>query len=117
MERNAKGQFIKGNKEGMSSTAVARARQLVSAEVRHANAEKRKALRDLLISELGKDSGGGMTKAEWLVAKCLDNHAKGKLTFKDLKYLQDLLGESVQNINLTSEGAGLIIGFKKAEND
>lgn len=74
---------------------------------------EKKALRELLLDELAKDGGGGLTKAQWLVAKALENHAKGKLTFKDLKDLQDLLGESVQNINLSTEGEGLLIRFDK----
>lgn len=70
---------------------------------------KKKALRELLREELEKDAGGGLTKAEYLVAKATSNHALGRLTFKDLKDLQDLLGESVQNINVSGEGVNIIV--------
>jgi hypothetical protein len=41
-----------------------------------------------------------MTRLEYLVAKAISNHAKGALSLKDLTYLQKLLGEDVQNINV-----------------
>lgn len=61
---------------------------------------ERRTLRELMLEELAKDGGGGLTKAQYLVAKAMNNHAKGKLTFKDLKDLQDLLGESVQKVDI-----------------
>lgn len=66
-------------------------------------------LRELMLAELQKDGGNGLTKAQYLVAKTLDNHARGKLTFKDLKDLQDILGESVQNFNLQSDKPLIIV--------
>ena len=41
------------------------------------------------------------------------NHAKGKLSFKDLKDLQDLLGESVQNVKVEGSGFQIVINSKE----
>ena len=38
------------------------------------------------------------------VAKALENHAKGKLTFKDLQDLQQLLGEAVEKHEMNVQG-------------
>lgn len=65
---------------------------------------RHRELRELLIEELAKEGANGMSKEEYLVAKVLENHARGKLTFKDMKDLQDLLGESSLNVNVKSEG-------------
>lgn len=65
---------------------------------------KHRELRELLIKELTKVGANGMTKEEYLVAKVLENHAKGKLTFKDMECLQNLLGEASVNVNVKSEG-------------
>lgn len=65
---------------------------------------RHRELRELLIRELTRVGANGMTKEEYLVAKVLENHARGKLTFKDMKDLQDLLGESSLNVNVKSEG-------------
>lgn len=76
---------------------------------------ERKTLRDLLLAELDKDSGDGLTKGQYLVAKAMQNHAKGKLTFKDLKDLADILGESIQNINMQSDTPFLVVSKEVAE--
>lgn len=65
---------------------------------------KHKAIRELLLSELRKVGPNGLTKEEYLVAKALENHAKGKLTFKDLQDLQQLLGEAVEKHEMNVQG-------------
>ena len=65
---------------------------------------KHKELRELLIRELTKVGANGLTKEEYLVAKALENHAKGKLTFKDLQDLQQLLGEAVEKHEMNVQG-------------
>lgn len=75
---------------------------------------KHKELRELLIRELTKVGTNGMTKEEYLIAKALENHAKGKLSFKDLKDLQDLLGESALNVNVKSSTPLLIVSEETA---
>ena len=77
---------------------------------------KHKELRELLIRELTKVGTNGMTKEEYLIAKVLDNHAKGKLSFKDIKDLQDLLGESALNVNVKSTTPLLIVSEETARN-
>ena len=44
-----------------------------------------------------------MTRLEYLAEKAISNHAQGEMTFRDLRDLQKLLGEDVQNVNLTGE--------------
>jgi len=65
---------------------------------------KHKAIRELLLAELRKVGPNGLTKEEYLVAKALDNHARGKLTFKDLQDLQQLLGEAVERQEVNVKG-------------
>lgn len=76
---------------------------------------ERKLLADTLRAELAKDAGGGMTKQEYLVAKCLQDLAgkNGKVFPKDLKTLAEVLGELKTNIDLSTEGEGLLIRFEK----
>lgn len=76
--------------------------------------KERKQLRQMLMAELDKAAGAdGMTREEYLVAKCLQNYTKGKLTFRDLKDLQDLLGESQTNINVSGDGVNIIVESKE----
>lgn len=69
---------------------------------------QRRTIADLLRAELEKDGGGGLTKQQYLVAKCLDNHARGKMTLKDLSEMQKILGEQVENINHTGNGVLIV---------
>ena len=80
------------------------------------NARKRKALREVLEAALNEPSAadGNMTRMEYLVAKCLDNHRKGRLNFGDLKILQDILGESATNINLNADAPVLMVSPEAA---
>lgn len=96
MERDEKGRFIKGNREGIS-TESAREMQLRSAAARKENRTLAEVLKKQLLQKASQ--GSQITKMEYLVAKALDNHSKGTLTLKDLTYLQKLLGEDTLNIN------------------
>lgn len=108
-ERDEKGRFTPGNTEGIS-TEVAREYQKRSAEARKAN----RTIREALLAELDKtDDGTGLTRRQILVKKAMANHAKGKLSFKDLKDLQDLLGESVQNVKVEGSGFQIVINSKE----
>ena len=44
---------------------------------------------------------------EHLVRKAMENHRKGKLTFRDLKDLSAVLGENV--LKIEQDGPGLVI--------
>lgn len=105
MERNEKGQFLKGQTpEGAVpiSEGTAKEMQARSAEARKANRKERQTLAEVLRQQLQEKAADGspMTRLEYLVAKAISNHAKGALSLKDLTYLQKLLGEDVQNINV-----------------
>ena len=65
---------------------------------------ERATLRAVLLEELDeKDERTGLTRRQLLIKKAMANHAKGKLSFKDLKDLADLLGESIQNVNVQTD--------------
>ena len=65
---------------------------------------ERATLRAVLMEELDeKDERTGLTRRQLLIKKAMANHAKGKLSFKDLKDLADLLGESIQNVNVQTD--------------
>lgn len=92
-----------GNTEGIS-TEVARDYQRRSVEKRKENAKERATLREVLMAELDeKDERTGLTRGQLLIKKAMANHAKGKLSFKDLKDLADLLGESIQNVSVQTD--------------
>lgn len=97
-----KGRFLPGvTPEGAIpfSEATAKEMQLRSAAARKRN----RTMRETIAAALNEDGGGGMTKMEILVRKAMANHAKGKLTFKDLKCLSSILGEDT--ISLETSGA------------
>ena len=65
---------------------------------------ERATLRAVLLEELDeKDERTGLTRRQLIIKKAMANHAKGKLSFKDLKDLADLLGESIQNVNVQTD--------------
>ena len=101
MERDEKGRFTKGNTRAICAEN-AREYQVRSVEAR---AEK-KSLREALVAELNKKAKAGepMTKLEYLVAKAIDYHARGKLTFKDLTALLELLGEKELTVTHKTDG-------------
>ena len=107
LERDSKGRFLPGNKEGIS-TEVAREYQLRSAEARKRN----KTLREAMIEALHEDGGGGMTKLEILVRKAMSNHANGKLSFLDLKSLASIMGED--KLNIETNGPQVIVVSQEA---
>lgn len=77
----------------------AREMQKKSAESRIRNKQVSQILRDELLKKVGD-----MTKLEYLTQKAIIN-AKDDITLKDLKLIQDILGESVTNLNIdTTEG-------------
>ena len=117
MERNEKGQFVKGETpEGAIpiSEGTAKEYQARSAEARKANRKERQTLADVLREELQKKaaSGSPMSKLEYLVAKAIENHAKGALSLKDLTYLQKLLGEDV--LNIKTDGPQVVVVSDKS---
>ena len=109
MERDKKGRFLKGNKEGKNSpicNGLATEMQARSVEARLRN----KSLADALRAELEKKAPGTeMTKLEYLAAKAIGNHASGDMTFKDLRDLQHLLGEDKQTLNLEGDGIRVVV--------
>lgn len=112
-ERDEKGRFKKG--VGGSKEHRFHAGNAVEMAAR-SNAAKaeRKSLRETLLAELERKARAGepMTKMEYLVAKAIENHAKGALTFRDLTALADLLGEKEITIN---HRGPLVITDKEAE--
>ena len=101
------GKFEKGKTpEGAVpiSEETAKAYQLRSAEARKANTKERATLRAVLLEELDHvDEASGLTRRQLLIKKAMANHAKGKLSFKDLKDLADLLGESIQQVSVQTD--------------
>lgn len=59
------------------------------------------------LAALQQDGGGGLTRMEHLVLKAMDNHRKGKLSFRDLKDLSAILGE--QTLNVKTDGPRLLV--------
>lgn len=77
----------------------AREMQKKSAEARMRNKQVSQILRDELLKKVGD-----MTKLEYLTQKALIN-SKDDISLKDLKLIQEILGESVTNLNIdTTEG-------------
>lgn len=113
MARDKRGRFTKGNTEGRKfptgggQTETARKGGIAS----QAAARERKTLADTLRAALAENAGGGLTKQEYIVAKCLEGLAKGKCFPKDLKTLAEVLGELKTDINLHTEGEGITIKF------
>lgn len=115
-ERDDKGRFLPGNKEGktFSSDGMATEMQARSVEARKANRKERQTLAEVLRQQLQEKaaSGSPMSKLEYLVAKAIENHAKGALSLKDLTYLQKLLGEDV--LNIKTDGPQVVVVSDKS---
>lgn len=99
MERDAKGRFTKGNTEGHRFTrngdAADAARKATEAR------EKNRTVAEVLRAQLAEKAGDGtLTKLEYLTLKAITTHAKGDMTFKDLRELQKALGEDVKTVNV-----------------
>ena len=98
MARNAKGQFTKGNTEGhrFSNGDATECAQKAAAKKRE-NRTVAEVLRAQLMEKAGD---GNLTKLEYLTLKAITTHAKGDMTFKDLRELQKALGEDVKTVNV-----------------
>ena len=98
--------FEEGNTEGRKFSGE----NAVDMQLRSAEARKRnKTLREALLAALQEDGGGGKTRLEHLVLKAMDNHRKGRLTFRDLKDLAFVLGEAELGI---TGGDGQDLGIR-----
>lgn len=67
---------------------------IASGESRRAN----KAVAEILREELSKKVGD-LTKLEWLTQKAINN-AKETITLKDIKLMQEILGEAAEKLML-----------------
>lgn len=67
---------------------------IASGESKRAN----KAVADVLRDELAKKVGD-LTKLEWLTQKAINN-AKDTITLKDIKMMQEILGEAAEKLML-----------------
>lgn len=105
MERDKQGRFAKGasaNPDKKITSANAREMQRKAAEARKANRSIAETLRTALEEKISKESP--MTKREYLIAKALQNASHDEtLSFRDIAELQKILGESVQNVNVTGD--------------
>lgn len=68
--------------------------------------KKNRTLREAMLEALQEDGGNGLTKLDILARKAMDNHRKGRLTFRDLKDLAAILGE--QTINVKTDGPQIV---------
>ena len=105
-QRDSKGRFLPGNTEGRNSpisNGLATEMQLRSAAARKEN----RTLREVMLTALLEEGGGGFTKMELLVRKAMDNHRKGKLSFRDLKDLAAVLGE--EKVHIETDGPQVIV--------
>ena len=98
MAKFEKGKMPEGSKP--ISAEVAKEYQRRSAAKRKENRTLAETLRKALQEKASQD--GDMTKMEWLVLKGLQN-AQKNVSFHDLKDIQNLLGESIQNVNVTGD--------------
>ena len=118
MERDAKGRFVKGQLPPVGtpiSEGVAREMQARSVEARKENRTVAEVLRAQLLEKV--NDGSPLTKLEYLTLKAINTHAKGDMTFKDLRELQKALGEDANNnqettINITIGGEAAAAGAK-----
>lgn len=88
------------------SEGIAREMQARSAAKRKENRTVAEVLRAQLMEKAGE--GQSMTRLEYLTLKAITTHAKGDMTFKDLRELQKALGEDVKEINVNAGGGGSI---------
>ena len=117
-QRDSKGRFVKGNKEGQkftaggSQTETARLGAIASNEVQR----RKRLLREVLREELDKETaqGSGVTKMEAVVAAVVQNEYK-KASAKGLKILTEILGEMEVNINVRESHRPLIKFSKKSD--
>ena len=112
MERDEKGRFVKG-KSGNPATQIngGIAEEMQSRSV--ASRRKNKTVAEMLRAYLDTPAGDGEhTKGEALIIQAVNNHKKGQLTFRDLKYLTDVLGEAT--LNIKTDGPQVIVVSEKS---
>ena len=110
-ERDSKGKFKKGiTPKGAVPINEGIAKEYQERSV--ASRMERKALADVVREALEKKvAGGEITKMEYLAEKAINNHAKGDMTFKDLRDLQKILGEDVKTIDF-GDGIKIVVESK-----
>ena len=115
-ERDDKGRFLPGNKEGHRFTRNGDATEAGAKGniVREEKRKERQTLAEVLRQQLQEKAADGspMTRLEYLVAKAISNHAKGALSLKDLTYLQKLMGEDV--LNIKTDGPQVVVVSDKS---
>lgn len=70
-------------------------------QARSAEARKRNRMINEMLKEALMQKVGDITRAEWLIRKALDN-TEDSVSLKDVKLMQEILGESVTNLNVSS---------------
>lgn len=101
MAKFEKGQS--GNPATQISGEIAEAYQKRSAASRKRN----KTLAEMMRAALAEEAAPGVTKGEYLIRKAINNHKDGKLSFKDLKDLGAVLGESI--LKVETDGPKLLV--------
>lgn len=101
LQRDAKGRFVKGNKEGKRIKSGDIEIQRKGAEATNALMRERRLLREELRAILNEETtkGSGVTKMQSLIQNVLMNTVK-KGRALDLKHLAEVLGELEINVNL-----------------
>ena len=115
LERDEKGRFVKGNKEGYrikpEDKHIHRKGADATNEIRREKKLLREELRAILNEETTK--GSGVTKMQSLIHNVLKNTLK-KGRALDLKHLAEILGEMEINVNLNQAEKPRII-FEDSE--
>lgn len=113
-ERNEKGQFVKGNKEGHHFPKGEAQRETArqGGIARQAQAKRNKLLKEVLMEQLGQEvitkSGEKITRREAIVAATLKN-LYDKPSAKGLKIIAEICGEMEINVNLTQSEKPVIM--------
>lgn len=113
-QRNEKGQFVKGNKEGhhFPKGDAQRETARLGGIARQAQAKRNKLLKEVLMEQLGQEvitkSGEKITRREAIVAATLKN-LYDKPSAKGLKIIAEICGEMEINVNLTQSEKPVIM--------
>lgn len=118
MERDTKGRFAKGNKEGRkfnggSAAENGRKGSLASAASKRKKQDLTSALRILLEREYKNKKGEVATGYEIAVAALFKRIQQGDV--KALKYASELLGEYRRNIDISTDGMAVRIEVSSQE--
>lgn len=103
MAGNGNPNWVKGQDPGCGHRFTkenAREMQKRANEARSRNKTMAETLRKALEAKSKKDKK--LTRLEWLVLSALDNSEAG-ISLRDLKDIQAILGEAVQNVNVTGD--------------